>query len=298
MRYGPIYTPGSLANAADGTRGTIQLPGAGGGANWWGGSADPETGFVYMSSVTSPYIHALTKNDPPATPPAPGTLPGFDYRSGGGAPFPRLPGYTRPGANPGDPPVQVQGLTILKPPYGRITAYDMNQGIIAWQIGNGATPETVKNNPQLQGLNIPRTGSPRQVGLMVTKTLLFAGDGTDPMLNAYDKKTGELIAQLPMPGMQTALPMTYVHNNRQFILVAVGAREGQGPQLVAYALPAAGGGGGGGRGGGRGGGGGAPGGRGGAAAPAPAAPGGAAPAVPAPGAPPAGGRGQRGGRGQ
>ena len=292
LRYGPIYTPGSLANAPDGTRGTIQLPGAGGGANWWGGSADPETGFVYMSSVTSPYIHALTKNEPPATPPAPGTLPGFDYRSGGGAPFPRLPGYTRPGANPGDPPVQVQGLTILKPPYGRITAYDMNQGIIAWQIGNGATPEAVKNNPQLQGLNIPRTGSPRQVGIMVTKTLLFAGDGTDPMLNAYDKKTGELIAQLPMPGMQTALPMTYVHNNRQFILVAVGARDGQGPQLVAYALPAAGGAGGG-R-GGRGGGGG----RGGAAAPAPAAPGGAAPAVPAPGAPPAGGRGQRGGRGQ
>jgi hypothetical protein len=166
----------------------------------------------------------------------------------------------------------------------------MNQGSIAWQIGNGATPEAVKNNPQLQGLNIPRTGSPRQVGIMVTKTLLFAGDGTDPMFNAYDKKTGELIAQLPMPGMQTALPMTYIHNNRQFILVAVGARDGQGPQLVAYALPAAGGGGGG-RGGRGGGGGGAPGGRGGAAAPAPAAPGGA-PAAPAPAG------GQRGGRGQ
>ena len=127
---------------------------------------------------------------------------------------------------------------------------------------------------------------------MVTKTLLFAGDGTDPMLNAYDKKTGELIAQLPMPGMQTALPMTYVHNGRQFILVAVGAANGQGPQLVAYAIPAPAGAGGG-R-GGRGGGGaqapaGAPAGgaRGGAAAPAP----GAAPA--APGAP-AGGRGQRG----
>ena len=102
------------------------------------------------------------------------------------------------------------------------------------------------------GLNIPKTGSPRNVGIMVTKTLLFAGDGTDPMLDAYDKKTGELVAQLPMPGMQTGLPMTYMHNNRQFILVAVGAADGQGPQLVAYAIPAAGGAGGGrgGRGGG------------------------------------------------
>jgi quinoprotein glucose dehydrogenase len=295
LRYGVIYTPGSLAMAPDGTRGTIQLPGAGGGANWWGGSADAETGFVYMSSVSSPYIHALTKNAPPATPPAPGTLPGFDYRSGGGAQFPRLAGYTRPGPNPGDPPVQVQGLTILKPPYGRITAYDMNKGEIAWQIGNGATPEAVKNNPMLQGLTIPRTGSPRQVGIMVTKTLLFAGDGTDPMLNAYDKKTGELIAQLPMPGMQTALPMTYVHNGRQFILVAVGSANGQGPQLVAFATPAPAGAGGGGRGGGRGGG--AAGARGGGGAAAPGAP--AAPAG-APAAPPAGGRGggQRGARGQ
>ena len=87
---------------------------------------------------------------------------------------------------------------------------------------------------------------------MVTKTLLFAGDGTDPLFDAYDKKTGELIAQLPMPGMQTGLPMTYMHNNRQFILVSVGSANGQGPQLVAYAIPAPAGAGGGrgGRGGG------------------------------------------------
>ena len=142
----------------------------------------------------------------------------------------------------------------------------------------------------LQGLNIPKTGSPRNVGIMVTKTLLFAGDGTDPLLDAYDKKTGELIAQLPMPGMQTGLPMTYVHNGRQFILVAVGAANGQGPQLVAYAIPAPAG-----AGGGRGG-------RGGGGAAAPAAPAAAPQLLHAPGgapaAPPAGGRGQRGARGQ
>jgi quinoprotein glucose dehydrogenase len=132
----------------------------------------------------------------------------------------------------------VQGLRVIKPPYGRITAYDMNKGIIAWQIANGDTPANVKSNPALQGLNIPKTGSPRQVGLMITKTLLFAGDGTDPLLHAYDKETGADLAQLPMPGMQTGLPMTYMHNGRQFILVSVGSSNGQGPQLVAYALPA------------------------------------------------------------
>jgi len=120
--------------------------------------------------------------------------------------------------------------------------------------------------------------------------LLFAGDGTDPMLDAYDKKTGEVLAQLPMPGMQTGLPMTYVLNGRQFILVSVGSANGQGPQLVAFAIPAAAPAGGGGRGGRGGGGAAAPGARGGAAAPATP---GAAPA-----APPAGGRGQRGARGQ
>jgi glucose dehydrogenase len=145
----------------------------------------------------------------------------------------------------------VPGLRLIKPPYGRITAYDMNKGDIVWQIANGDTPANVKNHPALRGLTIPKTGSPRNVGILVTKTLLFAGDGTDPLLDAYDKKTGQLIAQIPMPGMQTALPMTYVHNGRQFILVAVGANQatGQGPQLVAYALPQPAPAGGGGRGG-------------------------------------------------
>ena len=97
--------------------------------------------------------------------------------TGGGAAFP-----------------SVQGLSLLKAPYGRITAYDMNKGTIAWQIANGDTPANVKNHPALQGLNIPKTGSSRLVGLLVTKTLLFAGDGTNPLLHAYDKKTGEDIA--------------------------------------------------------------------------------------------------------
>jgi quinoprotein glucose dehydrogenase len=220
LRYGEMFMPGSLANAPDGTKGTVMFFG---GSNWWGGRADPETGFVYIASSPGPYVIALRPNTPApgAAPPNP-ALPPFDYVTGGGAAFPTL-----------------NGLSILKPPYGRITAYDMNKGTIAWQIANGDTPANVKNHPLLQGLNIPKTGSPRLVGVMVTKTLLFAGDGTNPFLHAYDKKTGEDIAQIPMPGMQTGVPMTYVHNGRQFILVAVGANAATGTaaQLVAYALP-------------------------------------------------------------
>jgi len=250
LRYGDMFLPGSLANAPDGTRGTVMFFG---GTNWWGGRADAETGFVYVNSTTSPYVIALRPNTPaPNAPPPNPALPPFDFVTGGGAQFPTLQG----------------GLSIMKPPYGRITAYDMNKGTIAWQIANGDTPAAVKNNPLLQGLNIPRTGSARHVGLLVTKTLLFAGDGTSPLLHAYDKKTGEDIAQIPMPGMQTGVPMTYVHQGRQFILVPVAAGTGTTAQLVAYALPAPAG-----AGGGRGGRGGR-----GAAAPAPEEPG----ATPAP----------------
>jgi quinoprotein glucose dehydrogenase len=258
LRYGDIFMPGSLANAPDGTRGTVMFFG---GSNWWGGRADPETGFVYISSSPSAYVIALRPNTPAANAPPPNpALPPFDYVTGGGAAFPTL-----------------QGLSILKPPYGRITAYDMNKGTIAWQIANGDTPANIKNNPLLQGLNVPKTGSPRLVGVMVTKTLLFAGDGTNPLLHAYDKKTGEDIAQIPMPGMQTGVPMTYVHQGRQFILVPVAATAATGStaQLVAFALPAPA------AAGGRGG-------RGGAAAPA----------APEPGAAPAPAAGARGPRGQ
>jgi quinoprotein glucose dehydrogenase len=260
LRYGDIFLPGSLSNAPDGTRGTIMMLG---GANWWGGRADPETGFVYVSSTTSPYVIGLRPNPAAQAPPANPALPPPNYTTGGAGQFP-----------------SVQGLRLIKPPYGRITAYDMNKGEIAWQIANGDTPPNVKNHPALKGVNIPRTGSPRNVGLLVTRTLLFAGDGTDPLLHAYDKKTGEDIAQIPMPGMQTGVPMTYVHQGRQFILLPVGAnaQAGTTAQLVALALPVPGGGARGGR-GGRG------------AAPAAEEPG--ADQAPA-GAPAPGGRGQRG----
>jgi quinoprotein glucose dehydrogenase len=134
----------------------------------------------------------------------------------------------------------VRGLRILKPPYGRITAYDMNKGEIAWQIPNGDTPPAVKNNPALKGLNIPKTGSPSQAGLLVTKTLLLAGEGSggQAVFHAYDKATGAEIWQTPLPGPQVSLPMTYMHNGRQFVVVGVRGNQGAGAQLVAFAIPA------------------------------------------------------------
>jgi quinoprotein glucose dehydrogenase len=215
FRIGGLYTPGSLGQAPGGTRGTVILPGFGGGANWESGAADPETGFVYVGSVTSPAVIALA-------PPQPNTQTST-YISGGGLGLPRI-----------------DGLPLMKPPYGRITAYDMNKGEIAWQIPNGDTPPAIKNNPALKGLTIPRTGSPSHAGILVTKTLLFAGEGWggQPMFRAYDKATGQIIWETTIPaGTQSGLPMTYMHQGRQYIVFTAGTPGTTPAQLVAFAIP-------------------------------------------------------------
>ena len=132
----------------------------------------------------------------------------------------------------------VQGLRLIKPPYGRITAYDMNKGIISWQIANGDTPPNVKEALAKAGvMNAPPTGFPSNASFVVTKTLLIGGEGSGgrAILHAYDKKTGENIAEIVMPGSQTAVPMSYMYQNRQFILVSVAGRPAG--QLVAFSLP-------------------------------------------------------------
>jgi quinoprotein glucose dehydrogenase len=216
-RLGPIYTPPSMITPTN--KGTIIVPGLGGGANWPGGASDPETGFVYVGSTTSPSAIGLNPNDIAARP-ANAACCDTDYTMGG-----QLP--------------NVRGLRILKPPYGRITAYDMNKGEIAWQIPNGDTPPAVKNNPALKGLTIPKTGSPSQAGLLITKTLVIAGEGSggQPVLHAYDKATGAEIWQTTLPGPQTSLPMTYMHNGRQYIVVGVRGPQGSGAQLLAFWIP-------------------------------------------------------------
>jgi quinoprotein glucose dehydrogenase len=140
----------------------------------------------------------------------------------------------------GTAPQLPNGLRLLKPPYGRITAYDMNKGTIAWQIPNGDTPPNIKANLAAAGLtNVPPTGSPSQAGLLVTKNFLFAGEGSGGMavFHAYDKKTGQEVWQAPLPnGPQTALPMTYMVNNRQYVVLATRGPQGGGAQLVAWTV--------------------------------------------------------------
>jgi quinoprotein glucose dehydrogenase len=142
--------------------------------------------------------------------------------------------------------VTVQGLPLVKPPYGSISAIDLNRGEIIWQVPHGETPDAVKNHPALKGLNIPRTGRTGTAGTLVTKTLVISGEtgfGTTvtgqrgAMLRAYDKASGKEVGAVYMPAPQSGSPMTYMLNGRQYIVVAIsgGAYSGE---LLALRLPA------------------------------------------------------------
>ena len=147
---------------------------------------------------------------------------------------------------------RVQGLPLIKPPYGRISAIDLNKGEIAWQIAHGETPDAIKNHPALKGLDIPRTGRPGGaggssggIGTLVTKTLVISGEGgtvrmpdgsRGAMLRAYDKKTGAEVGAVAMPGAQTGSPMTYMLGGKQYIVVASSSSIKPG-ELIAYKLP-------------------------------------------------------------
>ena len=212
-RLGGPFAPPSLVVPGV-NRGTIVAPGFGGGGNWPSGASDSENGFVYIGSITRPFVAGVVKTDPPDPTKA-------AYTAGRGGQVPNI-----------------EDLPLIKPPYGRITAYDLNNGEIAWQVPNGGTPPNIKEALDRLGLtNVPPTGYPSQASFVVTKTLLLGGEGSGgrAILHAYDKKTGENIAELPMPGSQTAVPMTYMYQNRQFIVVAVAGRPSG--QLVAFSLP-------------------------------------------------------------
>jgi quinoprotein glucose dehydrogenase len=211
-RMGPIFTPPSLIGGPDGTGGTLMLPNAIGGANWEGGAVDPETGILYVGSHTSPGVIGLRPTDPERSDVA--------YWAGGRAP--RMAG----------------GLPVVKPPWGRITAIDLKTGEHVWMLANGATPAQIAEHPALAGVELPRTGKPSRAGLLVTKTLLFAGEGLggDPVFRAHDKASGEIIAEIELPATQSGIPMTYMHEGRQYIVMAAGGR-GFPAGLVALALP-------------------------------------------------------------
>jgi len=206
-----VYAPPSLASADDGTVGTLSLPSATGGANWEGAALDPETGMLYVPSRTALAVLSV-ENDPEAE---------VAYSQAFGVRVPR-----------------VQGLEIIKPPYGRITAIDMNSGDHVWQIANADTPANIANNRALEGIDLPRTGVPTRAGLLLTKTLLFSGEGVGggPTLYAYNKQTGDIVARIELPNTQTGQPFTYEHDGKQYVAMFVSG-SGKPTELVAYALP-------------------------------------------------------------
>ena len=155
------------------------------------------------------------------------------------------------------PTPRPHGLPITKPPYGRITALDLNRGELAWMVPNGDGP---RNHPRLRHLDLPPLGIPNRPAPLITGTLLFLGEGSDAVIGtqrgdgdpsdpeqdqswrwgrkfrAYDKATGAVVWETELPGGTTGGPMTYLHEGRQYIVVAVGAR-GEVPEWVALALP-------------------------------------------------------------
>jgi quinoprotein glucose dehydrogenase len=238
-KIGPIFTP-PVVSKAEGPLATLALATAGGGTVWAGGSLDPETGIAYLYSRKQLASLGLVASDP--------KVRDFAYvqglattgaRSAGGA---GSDGSAVPGDSGAATTTSVQGLPLYKPPYGQITAIDMNKGDILWQVPHGETPDLVKNHPALKGLNIPRTGRAGIVGTLVTKSLIIAGEpGTITMpdgtrgayLRAYDKKTGQDAGAIAMPAGQTGSPMTYMHQGKQYIIVAIGA-GGYPAEYVAY----------------------------------------------------------------
>ncbi len=240
-KIGPIFSA-PVVSKWEGPLALISVPAESGGTVWEGGSLDPETGIVYVFSKAGISLHGLshdpTKSDMQfirqlAT--NPNATPGGGRGGGGGG----------GGEEGGGRGLNISGLPLLKPPYGRISAIDLNKGDIVWQVAHGDTPDNVKNNPALKGLNIPRTGRPGNISTLVTKTLLIAGEGgvaTQPdgrrgaLLRAYDKATGKDAGQVYIPAPQSGGPMTYMLGGKQYIVIAISGGTYTG-ELVAFRLP-------------------------------------------------------------
>jgi len=207
--YGPLFTPPT-------EKGTLNLPGWGGGGNWWGAAFDPETNMFYIPSISSPIVVKLVKPDPARS--------DFNYVRGGGG-FGTVEGP--------------RGLPLFKPPYGRVTAINLNTGDHAWMIPFGDGPR--QQISEIVGKDVGPVGAGGG-GPLLTKTLLFIGQGASGrggrgsdganVLRVLDKATGRMIAEVALPARPTGTPMTYMVNGRQFIVLATS--DGK---LVALSIP-------------------------------------------------------------
>jgi len=219
-RTGPLFTPPSVkSDAAGGVKGTLQLPGSNGGTAWTGAAFDPETGMLYIPSKTNPFSADLLKGNPQET--------NLDYRAA-----------TRPlVAGP-------RGLPLTKPPYGRVTAIDLNRGDRAWMVANGDGP---RDNPAVKDLNLPPLGQAVRSSAIATKTLLFVteGDQINPRtppggggrkFRALDKATGKTLWEMEFEAGANGAPMTYLLNGKQYVVLAIGGQR-HAAELVALSLP-------------------------------------------------------------
>lgn len=260
-KYGPMFLPPIIRDSG-GKIGSLILPHHTGGANWPGGAFDLDTGFFFVSSLTNPDVLAVSE-------PAAGRSD-MAYVGGAGRGGARVGGAATKGGpatkgaeavpagrgggvgtgggegGPARPNIGPQGLPLIKPPWGRITAIDMSTGEHAWMTANGEAPDAVKNHPALKGIDLSKAGKPERSPLMVTKTLLFGADGSGlfnagpggggKLFRALDKKTGAILHEMELPSSTTGIPMTYMIEDRQYIVVAVGAR-GYPAELIALAVP-------------------------------------------------------------
>jgi quinoprotein glucose dehydrogenase len=221
--YGPLFTPPAVAGV-NGKKGTVVMPGIIS-ASIFGAGADPETGYLFVPSNHAPSVVEMVKpQDPTLDQP-------WDARRGNNHFGDKLEGP--------------QGLPLFKPPYGRLTAINLNTGSIVWSVPNGDGP---RDHPAIRHLKLPPLGQPGRASPLVTKSLLFMGEGGregvpllpryggGKMFRAYDKGTGKVIWEMELPGGTTGAPMTYLHNGKQYIVVAVGWEDQPG-ELVALALP-------------------------------------------------------------
>jgi quinoprotein glucose dehydrogenase len=216
---GPIFTPPSIVGPGpNDTKGTIQLPGSVGGADWTGAGFDHETGILYVPSMTNPFVANLLPGDPAQT--------NLRFRASTRALI-QLP----------------EGLPLVKPPYGRVTAIDLNRGEHVWMVPNGDGP---RNHPLIRHLNLPPLGHAVRAAPLVTRTLLFVTEGDQinsrtpaggggRKFRALDKATGATLWEVELEAGATGAPMTYLHNGQQYIVFAIGGQQ-HAAEFVAFAL--------------------------------------------------------------
>jgi quinoprotein glucose dehydrogenase len=266
-KTGPMFVPPAVS-VPGGPLAAMTIGTLNGGTNWPGAAYDPETHIVYapasnasiapiglveppkefgsdlryvMGTAGQPFVEREgpgfgSAADAPQRRPVPIPVP-----ASGGAAAGR--GAAAGGATAN--PLVVQGLSLVKPPYGLLSAISLDRGDLMWQVAHGETPDNVRNHPALKGMTIPRTGQNGPVGLVVTKTLVIVGDPQvtttadhprGAMLRAYDKATGQEVGAVWMPAPQSGSPMTYMVNGKQYIIVAVSGGNYSG-EYIAFSIP-------------------------------------------------------------